>query len=89
MGEPKQRCKEIPEFASEEEELAFWDQADIAEYFEYNLPPDMLCVHLDKQLQEDIRGLVEEYDEPYHPFICEILRCGVRSFREHESKSQT
>jgi len=94
MDEPKKEYKEIPVFASEEEEIAFWDAANIEDYFDLDHPTGIrlratnkprrrrLTVALDERLQREIRAVVGEYDEPFHPFMREILYRGIRGLRE-------
>ncbi|MCE5238757.1 BrnA antitoxin family protein [bacterium] len=83
--------KVLPNFASEEEELLFWDTHDPSEYFTVkadfvfhvtNRPRKrMLSIRVDDELRADLKAIAEEHDVPYQALMREILRQGVKSFK--------
>lgn len=93
MKKTEKTYKQIPAFASEEEELAFWDQADPADYFNFEAAADfvfhvtnrprkrMLSIRVDDELRADLKAIAEEHDVPYQALMREILRQGVKSFK--------
>lgn len=94
MAERKKEYKQIPAFASEEEEMAFWPTADLSEYFNLDESTGiisrvknktrkrMMCVRIDEELQNDLKAIAQEHDVPYQALMREILRHGVRAFRK-------
>lgn len=94
MDQPKKQYKQIPVSASEEEELAFWDAADVSEYFNLDEPTGiilkatnkrrkrMMCVRIDEELQNELKAIAAEHDVPYQALMREILRYGVQAFRK-------
>ncbi|MCX7598711.1 MAG: BrnA antitoxin family protein [Armatimonadetes bacterium] len=81
----KQR-KKLPSFASEEDELRFWDEHDPSEYIEG--PAEVIVrlkrrearktrtitMRIDEPLYEQLRAIAAEHDLPYQRLMRELLR---------------
>jgi len=80
--------KKVPQFASEDEERAFWAAHDTVDYFDYakaqptlmpNLRPTLKTVslRLPESLVESIQVLAHKKDVPYQSLMKMLLSEGV------------
>lgn len=75
--------KPIPEFTSEDQERAFWDDHDPSQYF--TDPADvivklkserkrMVSVRIDEALYDELKAVAAEHGLPYQRLMRELLR---------------
>ena len=88
--------QDIPEFASEEEELRFWDENHPADYF--TDPADvivklkrgrkkMVSVRIDEELRSDLKEIAAANGIPYQRLMRELLRQAVANIKRRRSPS--
>ncbi len=90
--------KVLPHFNSEEEELAFWDENDPADWIEgladiiirlKNRPPKRsVTIRLDQSLYNDLREVAAEHGLPYQRLMRELLRSSLRTLRAKEKQDR-
>jgi 16S rRNA U516 pseudouridylate synthase RsuA-like enzyme len=81
----------LPSFASEAEELAFWDANDPADWIEgpadtivrlkKRAPKRSVTMRLDEGLYNEIREVAAEHGLPYQRLMRELLRSSLRTLR--------
>jgi predicted DNA binding CopG/RHH family protein len=80
----------LPDFASEEEELVYWDEHDITE-FDDGLADDFILklktkpkcpvtLRLDEDLIVALKAAAQKHNVPYQDLARELLRRGVRDY---------
>lgn len=85
--------KMIPHFASEEEELEFWDTHDIADYDDgpaddiiWDLrrptPKQRINLRLEPELIAELKQVAQENGVPYQTLTRGLIRRGLQSLRE-------
>jgi len=87
--------KLIPDFASDEEERAFWDTHDPEEYFEdepidvvWDLRPEKkkrVTIRLEPSMIAQLKEMAEELDMPYQTLTRGLIRRGLRQAREERA----
>lgn len=88
----KRQRKNIPRFASEDEERAFWDTHDSTEYIDWscakrmrfvNLKPSTatISLRLPQGMLEELKVLAKKRDVPYQSYIKVMLDKGIREER--------
>lgn len=69
----KQKLLPVPDFASREEEVAFWDTHDVTDYFAFDefvkfegevAPSEPVTLHIDVETWEEVQKLAQERDLP-------------------------
>jgi predicted DNA binding CopG/RHH family protein len=101
VSKPKQphEYKQIPAFASEMEEILFWDEHDPLEYFSPE-PTDiifklksqrkkMVSVRIDEGLHEELKQVAAENGIPYQKLMRELLRQSLVRLRRAKATSPT
>lgn len=93
MSESKKHYKPIPVFATEMEEILFWDQADFAEYFDFDHPTDivfkriqrrkkkMMSVRIEEDMQAELKAVAAEHGVPYQKLMREFIYEGLLKLR--------
>jgi predicted DNA binding CopG/RHH family protein len=87
--------KTIPVFASEEEELRFWDEHNPADYF--TEPVDvivdlkkqrkrMVSVRIDESLHDELKAVAASHGLPYQRLMRELLRQALRNLAISEGR---
>lgn len=91
-----QQPKTVPVFATEEDELRFWDEHDPSEYF--TEPADiivklksqrkkMVSVRIDEALHEELKSVAESHGVPYQRLMRELLRQSLRRLAVQEKRA--
>lgn len=91
----KKTLKKIPEFNSEQEEIAFWEKHDATDYFDVskarrmvfpNLKPstETISIRLPKSLLQDIKNQANKNDVPYQSFMKIMLTEHLREISGHK-----
>lgn len=91
-----QQPKTIPVFATEEDELRFWDEHDPSEYF--TEPADiivklksqrkkMVSVRIDEALHEELKSVAKSHGVPYQRLMRELLRQSLRRLAVQEKRA--
>ena len=88
MREPKL----IPDFASEAEEIEFWDSHDPDEYFTepaddiiWDLKPEKkkrITLRIEPSVIEELKALAEKLDTPYQTLARGLIKRGIRQLQE-------
>lgn len=87
--------KEIPAFASEDEERSFWDHNDPSEYF--TEPADvivrlrsarkkMVSVRIDEALYDELKDVAARNGLPYQRLMRELLRQSLANLARSEGR---
>ena len=95
MTKPKRALKRIPRFKSEDEERAFWAEADSTEYVDWskaravrfpNLRPSStaISVRLPDTLLTELKLLANEQDVPYQSLLKVFLADRVSTERRRK-----
>jgi predicted DNA binding CopG/RHH family protein len=85
--------KTIPHFASEAEELEFWDTHDIEDYdagpaddivwdLRRPAPKQRINLRLEPELIEELKAAAQEVGMPYQALTRGLIRRGLQSLRE-------
>jgi predicted DNA binding CopG/RHH family protein len=93
----KQEPLPLPDFASEEEEIAFWDTHHPADYF--TEPADliidlqrsrkkMVSVRIEEELQDDLKQIAGKHGIPYQRLMRELIRRGVAELKGQEADAR-
>lgn len=88
--------KPLPDFASEEEELRFWDEHDPSDYVEG--PSDvivrlkerkrrMVTMRLDEPLYEELKAVAAKHGLPYQRLMRELIRQSLTALRAEEARA--
>jgi len=85
----------LPDFKSEEEELAFWDEHSPADYFTeraddiiIELQRDrkkMVSVRIEEELQDDLKQIAGKHGIPYQRLMRELIRRGVAELKSRDA----
>ena len=89
----KKMLKKIPEFATEQEEVNFWNRHDITDYFDFNngnksifpnLKPstETISLRLPESLLHGIKNIANMNDIPYQSLIKIMLADRVQELSE-------
>jgi predicted DNA binding CopG/RHH family protein len=87
--------KSLPRFASEEDELRFWDEHDPSEYVEG--PSDVIVrlkrqakrpvtIRLDEPLYDELRSVAARHGLPYQRLMRELLRQSLAALAAEEKR---
>jgi predicted DNA binding CopG/RHH family protein len=98
MSKVKEKHMPIPSFASEEEEIRFWDEHNPWEYF--TEPADiivrlksrrkkMMSVRIEEDLQDELKAVAAEHGIPYQELMRELLRESLLRLRRSEKVPAT
>jgi predicted DNA binding CopG/RHH family protein len=83
--------KTLPHFETEQDELAFWDENDPADWIEG--PADIIVrlkrpvrkktvtMRLDEPLYDELRAVAAEHGLPYQRLMRELLRQSLRALK--------
>lgn len=87
------KLKAIPHFATEDEELAFWEEHDPAEFddgpaddivleFRPPAPKQRINLRLEPELIAELKAVAAEHDIPYQTFARGLIRRGLRRLQQ-------
>ena len=80
----------VPRFASEEEELRFWDENDPSDFIEgpgdliirlKRRPKKQITIRIDEPLYDELRSVADENGVPYQRLMRELLRQSLAALR--------
>jgi len=84
--------KRLPHFASEEEELRFWDEHDPFDYVEgpadvvvrlKRRPKRQITMRIDEELYQDLQAHARRHGIPYQRLMRELVRQGLSGLAPH------
>ena len=88
----EQKIKEIPAFASDDEEREFWETHDIRDYDDgpatdvvWDLRPEKkkrVTIRLEPSMIAQLKEMAEELDIPYQTLTRGLIRRGMRQLQE-------
>ena len=86
------RPKPLPDFASEEEEIRFWDEHDPSDYIEgpgdliirlrRRPPKKLVSIRLDEDLYGDLKATAAKHGLAYQRLMRTLLRIGLARVKE-------
>ena len=89
--------KSIPDFETEEEEIAFWDTHRIQDYdlgpaddIIWDIKPEKkkrISLRIEPSVIEELKELAAEHDLPYQTLARGLIKRGIRQLREAKGRA--
>jgi uncharacterized protein (DUF4415 family) len=85
----------LPSFATEEEEIRFWDEHDPADWIEgpadvivrlKRRPTKLVTVRVDEDLYDDLRATAKRHNIPYQRLLRELVRQALTALKVEEQR---